>query len=147
MNQINQQGKQGDSAGYNPAGEPLARVRKGQARTAVELNLLGQGRDLLLLVTGGQAHTGAVAVARPDTGNEPDTRFDKLITVPGHKEGPLAEHCARQLAQASGKVCVAVVGIHQDQATRQEIEDIVVHVKDGLQLLVHGIDTGEFADD
>lgn len=120
--------------GDYPAGKALIQVRQGIGRAEVCLDLLGQGRDLLLLVTGGQAHVGAVAVAGPGPAKEID--YTGLLTVPGHKEGPLAEYCAEQMARTAGCQCAAVVGIHQDQATRQEIDDIVANVKEGMGQLL-----------
>lgn len=107
---------------------------RGEGRLAVRLDLLAQGRDLLLLIGGGSVHAGAVAVASPagGTAGEP---CDELAVVPGHKEGPLAREGARRLAAASGRTCVAVAGIHQDDATPAEIAAIVAHAHDALQTL------------
>jgi hypothetical protein len=99
-------------------------VTVGSGRTEVRLDLAPRGRDWLLLIGGGEAHVGAVAVAWPDG--------ISLVTVPGHKEGPLAEKCALAVSRASGVVCTAVAGIHQDRATRAEIQDILTNVDRGL---------------
>lgn len=98
----------------------------GEGRTRVRLELRAQGRDLLLVVTGGEAHVGAAAVAAPDWAEA------RLVVVPGHKEGPLAAAAAIRLARAAGCTCAVVAGIHQDGATRDEITAIVGHVEAGL---------------
>ena len=109
------------------AGGFHGRVSVGEERTRVELKVGLLGEDWLMLVTGGKAHVGAVATA---VGAE-----IQLSVVGSHQEGPLAEICASQWSVLTGKVCVAVVGIHQDQATRNEINDIVDHVRQGLEIL------------
>lgn len=117
------------TAGPNsPAGGLLQRVSVGEDRTLVELQLDPLGEDWLLQVTGGEAHVGAVATAFDDQ--------VQLSVVNHHKEGPLAEVCAQQWALLTGRVCVAVVGIHQDGATPVEIESIVDHVRQGLETLM-----------
>ena len=120
-----------------PLPEPIER---GRGRTAVRLELVVQGRDLVLLVSGGEAHVGAVAVCQAPQGGVP---AEPVLTVlPGHKEGPLARDCAIKLAPAAGCTCCAVVGIHQDQATPDEIAAIVENVRQGMDELVRLIDPG-----
>lgn len=111
---------------------------RGEGRLAVRLELLDRGRDLLLLIGGGDVHVGAVAVATTagGTAGEP---CDELVVVPGHREGPLAREGARRLAAVSGRTCVAVAGIHQDRATAAEIAAIVGHARDALQTLADAL--------
>ena len=113
-------------------------VSAGHNRTRVELAVCSQGRDLILTVTGGSAHVGAVAVHAPgrkDLAGTPGEPHTNSTVVPGHKEGPLAEAGAAVLAEATGRTCVAVVGIHQDQATSEEIAAIVANVRRGYEPL------------
>ena len=104
-------------------------MRVGRGRRAVALEVRGVGRDLLVTITGGQGHAGAVAVAAPATGPAPGAQ---VVVLPPHKEGPLAEECARRVAEAAGCTCVVVAGIHQDRATRAEIEAIVANARSGV---------------
>lgn len=102
-------------------------VTVGSGRTEVFLQAEPVGEDWLLRITGGKAHVGAVATA-----------YGALVqqsVVGSHKEGPLAEVCAAQWALLTGRVAVAVVGIHQDEATKLEIDGIVDHVRQGLDIL------------
>jgi hypothetical protein len=108
----------------NPPVEPLS---VGSGRTRVELELKYQGRDFLLLVTGGKAHVGAVAVW---DGRDQDSEV-VVTELPGHREGPLACECAEILGRASGRTVAVVVGIHQDNASREEIAAIVANVRQG----------------
>ena len=112
----------------SPSAGPLI---VGSGRTRVNLELKYQGLDILLLVTGGKAHIGAVAVWN----GQGQARPVVVTELPGHREGPLADECAEILGRASGRVVVAVVGIHQDNATRQEIAVIVANVRQGAEEL------------
>ncbi len=127
------------AGGPNPPGPVCtglwAGLEVGEGRTAVRLQTLRQGRDWLIQVSGGQAHIGAVATA--------DEEKVQLAVVGQHKEGPLAKLCARRWAQLTGQVSVAVVGIHQDRATAQEIEDIVGNVEQGLAELMASLQEAE----
>jgi len=104
----------------------------GQGATCVWLRARSQGRDIHLSVTGGQGHTGAVAVAQPGVGADPEVDG---LEMAGHREGPLARECALALAVATGRTCVAVVGMHVDQATPAEINTMVENVRRGLTLM------------
>ena len=110
-------------------------VSMGSDRTEVRLDLIRQGRDWVLLVGGGDAHVGAVAV-QAATGEGVSADGPEMVVIPPHKEGPLAERAARRVAAATGRACVAVVGIHQDDATRDEIMAISANVDAGLDQLL-----------
>ncbi|MBU2502934.1 hypothetical protein KJ682_16510 [bacterium] len=104
----------------------------GEGRTAVDLVLRRVGRDLLLTVTGGEAHAGAVALCWPD-GQGGVACADLAAGI--HKEGPLARECAGVIAAAAGCTCAVVAGIHQDRATRDEITTIVANAAEGARRL------------
>lgn len=118
---------------YLPENDPRLPtiLERGQGRTLVSLELRAQGRDLLVLITGGQAHVGAVAVCHPSPDHARTDIFNTIV-VPGHKEGPLAGDVAKVLARVTGCTCVACVGIHQDQASEPEIKAIVANVDQAL---------------
>ena len=97
----------------------------GAGRTRVKLELIFQGEDLVLLLTGGRAHVGAVAVRDGRRGGDPP----RVMELPHHREGSLAGTCADIVAEATGRTVVTVAGIHQDEATRVEIEAIVANAE------------------
>jgi myo-inositol-1(or 4)-monophosphatase len=105
----------------------------GTGCTCVWLKARSQGRDIYLSVTGGQGHTGAVAVAQPGLGANPEV---DVMELANHREGPLARECAHGLSMATGCVCVANVGIHVDEASPEEIATIVDNVRCGLSLMI-----------
>lgn len=116
---------------WDPAVLPPA-VVAGRGRRAVRAAVIPVGRDLLVTLTGGQAHAGAVALAAPAA---TDVGSGGLIVLPPHKEGPLASEGGRVLAEAAGCTCVVVAGIHQDGATPLEIAAIVANARLALARL------------
>ena len=119
-----------------PGNPPFAALSVGSGRTRVELELHVQGLDWLLVVTGGKAHVGAVAVW-----SGPARESKAVVTeLPGHREGPLAGECAEILGRASGRTVAVVAGIHQDEATREEIDAIVAHVRRGAGELARAVE-------
>jgi hypothetical protein len=107
----------------------------GQGREKVELSLRPHGRDWLLTIGGGDTHVGAVAVVAPTTLQE-DQPHESLTVVPGHKEGPLALLAARRVAEVTGRTCVCLAGVHQNQATESEIQAIVSNIERGTSKLL-----------
>lgn len=85
-------------------------------RIRITLNAVRAGRDLLILLTGGEAHIGAIALAEPEG-------LAGMAECEGHREGALAAELALCLAhQLRLRVAVAC-GIHYDNITSGEIED------------------------
>ncbi len=120
----------------SPAGGDVLRVACEHPRGGVDLVLRAQGRDLVLTVTGGRAHVGAVAVAAPDG------RAVGEVITPGHREGPLARAGAAALAVAAGRTVAAVVGIHHDDLARDEIDAVVEAVHRGYDELARLLSAG-----
>ena len=75
------------------------------------------GRDCLFIVTGGEAHIGAVATAYP----EGEGTAVLLSVVPGHREDQLAREMAKQACIRLGCTVTVAAGIHIDQPTKEEI--------------------------
>ncbi len=119
--------------------QPIDALSVGSGRTRVNLELRHQGLDILLLVTGGEAHVGAVAVWN---GQQMDGQAS-VTEMPGHREGPLAGECAEILGRASGRTVVAVAGIHQDNASREEIAAIIANVRQGAAKLAENLGTSD----
>lgn len=83
------------------------------------------GKDLTFLITGGEPHIGGVATAF-----WVDDKIQVTVTeLPHHKEGELAKECAETAARELGITVSVIMGIHIDNATKKEIEDIVQYVR------------------
>jgi hypothetical protein len=94
------------------------RLRAGCGRLLLTLRLFRMGNDVQILLDGGQAHIGAVALAAP--GKNASGRLD----VPTHREGELASRMAQRVADALRcAVCVSA-GIHYENIDREEIRAV-----------------------
>ncbi len=93
-----------------------------QGRLSVYLRVFRLGRDLQVLCGGGASHIGAVALVAPaQQHTQAQTHVGGLT---GHKEDTLALRMAERLAQALNcTVCVSA-GIHYDNITREEIQQV-----------------------
>ncbi len=102
----------------------------GGGRTRVDYQVTLHGSDLAVSLTGGEGpHIGAVAIAVPK-GPPPQGATPvatSVYTRAGHHDDKVARPLAETLARALGVACVAVVGIHMDNATRAEIAEAVTN--------------------
>jgi len=92
-------------------------ITEGEGRTRVWLKRANMGSDVVLLLGGGEEHVGCVVVCEP--GKE-----SKTIVLGTHRDMEVAEPLAREMAGASGKTVVCVAGIHLDEITAEEIEEV-----------------------
>lgn len=94
------------------------------------------GRDYLFTISGGQIdsgpHIGAVAVAFWAGG---ELKIETL-ELPSHKEGELAHESALLAAEKLTATCTVICGIHIDQATDEQINEIVQYVRKGFKNLL-----------
>jgi gallate decarboxylase subunit D len=95
----------------------------------ISLRTFLMGRDLVVLITGGRAHIGAVATAYPDSGGIQV----KTHALPGHREGDLVKELAYAAASSLDCTVTVAMGIHVDRATRDEIDEIVRTVRRGMR--------------
>ena len=96
-----------------------------------EIRRLDEGIHVLL--TGGdKSHIGAVSWAEP--GEEVRTQV-----FPGHRDDVLSEPWAESIALAAGQRTLVVCGIHYDNASREDIAEIVRTAGKLLQELLPAI--------
>ncbi|MDR2821224.1 MAG: hypothetical protein LBB60_11930 [Desulfovibrio sp.] len=94
------------------------RLRAGCGRLLLTLRLFRTGNDVQILLDGGHAHIGVVALAAP--GKNASGHLD----VPSHREGELASRMARRVANAlCCTVCVSA-GIHYENISKEEIRTV-----------------------
>jgi hypothetical protein len=100
--------------------------KKGTFEVSAHIVLVG--RDILVLLTGGRAHIGAVAIAQP----RPSIRDAKKIsstssvfTRVGHKEDVVVKAMSEELSKELNKIVVVAAGIHWDKMKKREIEMII----------------------
>lgn len=104
---------------------------------AILIKELEIGKDLLLMITGGEAHIGAVATAYTSSESDPVIETE-TIGVPGHKEAELADGFARELAERLGRTVTVVMGIHYDHLSREELKELVSEIHECFHTYLSG---------
>lgn len=94
----------------------------------IEIRETLMGSDYLFVITGGTAHIGATATAYWVE----DELSCQLIELPHHKEGELAKNCAMQAAKVFKCTVTVAIGIHIDNATKEQINEIVDYVRQAM---------------
>jgi hypothetical protein len=109
-------------------GDPESGRRIGASVTSV-------GEDLVIAVGGGEKpHVGCVILAQPCS-----SRIDpggwsascSMLTIPPHKEEPIARCVATRVAEAFGRVTVVTAGVHDDNL---DADGIAVYLRLGEEL-------------
>ena len=86
----------------------------------------------VLLTGGSRTHVGAVTVAHPEGGLE-------TVRVPGHKDHLVSEPWAAALRDRTGQRAAVTCGIHYDNASREDIREILSAADRMLSLLLAGL--------
>lgn len=93
--------------------------RKKEGRLDINLIAIKIGKDLCVLLTGGEEHLGSVTVGM--TG-EIETQ---TVTIKGHKEYVLTQKIGEILAEKYSGNFVICCGIHFDDITIEEITSVL----------------------
>jgi len=88
--------------------------------TDLRVDVAHLGRDLLVVLVGGEAHVGAVAL-----GGFHKRSYASVITVPDHRDDIIAKEAASRISKALNCSCVVIVGIHVSNASKQQISQII----------------------
>lgn len=97
----------------------------------MQLTRLDDG--ITVLLTGGdKSHVGAISIAEPmhfEAGTEVTKKQPEVtcqtISFPGHKEAVISEKWATEIAEKNKCRTIVQVGIHYDNATKEQILEIV----------------------
>jgi gallate decarboxylase subunit D len=93
----------------------------------IEARAVWLGQDLLVILTGGKAHIGAVAVFPTTLEDAPNetTRGLSVISVPGHREDVVVEGMAENLSRRLKRTVAIVAGMHWDNLGKDGIDTAV----------------------
>jgi len=97
-------------------------VAHGRKQLVARVNVVGD--DLVIVIGGGsQPHVGCTVVsvpsrARANGGFSPST---SVLSIPPHKEEPIARTVAEAVCSVSGRVVVVTAGVHEDGLDRRGI--------------------------
>ncbi len=87
------------------------------------------GGDILIAVEGGEkSHIGSVVIAVPReslTGDGSPSATSSVVNVTGHKDEYICRLLAEGVATAMGVTVVCTGGVHVDNATDAQIEEIM----------------------
>ncbi|MCG6922345.1 MAG: hypothetical protein LJF15_14865 [Acidobacteria bacterium] len=97
---------------------PVCRVEDPPSGRCLEARVEEMGEDLVVAVGGGQRfHVGCVVLAQPLPSKVPGKEWSascSVLTIPPHKEEPIARGIATRLAEVLGRVAVVTAGVHDD---------------------------------
>jgi hypothetical protein len=105
-----------------------SRVRVEDSQTGRSIVALIQtvGEDLVVAVGGGERpHVGCVVLGQPTSSKTAGSwsASCSVLTIPPHKEEPIARGIATRLVERLGRVCVVTAGIHDDNLDAAGISD------------------------
>jgi gallate decarboxylase subunit D len=103
--------------------ENTIELRVGKGRTRVTISARFTGEDLVVLFYNEKGHIGAVAVA--DYDHKGQRASVSIITRLGHKEDIVAHNAAHLLCKQTKKAVCVIAGIHLDNITEMEKQQIV----------------------
>lgn len=91
----------------------------------LQMDISEIGSDLLVVITGGEAHIGGISLAQYHENENKKGSFtttQSTLCVYGHKEGTISNFVSEALSKKTEKNVVAVVGMHWNGITQDEIE-------------------------
>jgi gallate decarboxylase subunit D len=94
----------------------------------VSAHVLLVGSDIIVILTGGRSHIGAVAIAQPRPSLKDAKKIgstSSVFTRVGHKEDVVAKAMSEEISKRLNKVVVVAAGIHWDKMKKRQIETIV----------------------
>jgi len=104
-------------------------ISVGKGRTRVHATALPMNYGVVICICGGISHIGAVAIAVPCSSLDRDKKGTRVTssvyTLVGHKDDIIARSAAETVARKLNQVTTVTVGIHVDNATREEIRALI----------------------
>lgn len=94
----------------------------------IEGHVMPVGKDLLVVLTGGESHIGAIgmAVPRPSTQDPRKTSStSSVFTHVGHKEDIIVKEISEFLSKEMGQKVVVVAGLHWKNISSREIAMVI----------------------
>ena len=91
-------------------------IRAGEGRYSVRLESYNIGKDMLIVITGGEEdHIGAASLIE-------EKDHVQTIIKKGHQDHVISEKMANIIYDTIGKDLLVVCGIHIDDASKEEID-------------------------
>ena len=83
--------------------------------------------DVVVVVTGGYDHIGAIGLAVPRSSLEDQNRTSatsSILTMLGHKEDVVAKYMSEKVAATTNRNVVVIAGIHYDNLVQKDLETL-----------------------
>jgi hypothetical protein len=109
-------------------------LTKGKGRTRVNVTADSMGSDLVVRIYNQNAHIGAVAIG--DYDDEHERASVSVITRLGHKDDALAREAAYLLGKSIRRPVCVIAGVHLDNITREEIDEILANTKAAISEII-----------
>jgi hypothetical protein len=100
---------------------------EGVGRTRVSLRWEEVGPDLVLWLSGNGQHVGAIALA--DLDPQSGRAYVQCLSAPGHRDDILARDMAMSVCRQLRRRVLVYGGIHLDDITDTELEQIVANAE------------------
>ncbi|MEA1985291.1 MAG: hypothetical protein U9N13_06530 [Euryarchaeota archaeon] len=113
-------------------------IEMGTKRGALTLKPELVGKDILVTLTGGRKHIGAMAIGTYD--DTTGRASSSVITVPGHRDDMIAQKGAQRISAVTGTTSAVSVGIHFDNITDKEIQEILAVTAKMIDVLIHSLE-------
>jgi hypothetical protein len=110
-------------------------LTKGEGRARVNVTVNSMGSDLVVRIYNQNAHIGAVAIG--DYDYEHERASVSVITRLGHKDDTLAGEAAYLLSKSIRRPVCVIAGVHLDNITREEIEEILANTKIAISEIIN----------
>jgi hypothetical protein len=110
-------------------------LTKGEGRARVNVAVNSLGGDLVVRIYNQNAHIGAVAIG--DYDYEHERVSVSVITRLGHKDDALAGEAAYLLSKSIRRPVCVIAGVHLDNITREEIDDILANTKIAISEIIN----------
>ena len=98
-------------------------LTKGEGRTKVSLSAYHMGSDLVVCIYNENDHVGTVVLGEYEYKEE--RASCSLLTRLGHKDDIVAQKAAYLISKHTKKPVCVIAGIHLDNITKEEIEQIL----------------------
>ncbi len=95
----------------------------GENRSRVSLSAFSMGNDIVVAIYNENAHLGAMALAEYD--HKEQRVSCSVLTRLGHKDDVIAQKAAYLISKHTHKPCCVIAGIHLDNISRKELEQIL----------------------
>ena len=96
--------------------------KRGSFEVKALINILGD--DILIILSGGKEHIGAIAMAQPRPSLDDPKKISatsSVYTYAGHKEDVLSKSISERLSKELNRKTVVVAGMHWDKLTSSNI--------------------------